>query len=313
MPVDAEFQAILDKINSVPEPDYARDPASEIARALRATPVTIPPIRRPVTVERAEVPGRSGAIAVRIYRPDGPGPLGVLVSFHGGGWVTGTLDSDEYKCHILARESGCAVVSVDYRLAPEHAFPAAAEDGYAVTAWVADNAGSLGFDPDCVGVGGTSSGGNLAAIIPLMARDRRGPALAFQALVYPVCDDDFDRPSYLDNATGNVISRRQMMWFWDQYAPEVSCRDNPYLNPMRAGLLTGLPPARVITAEFDPLRDEGEAYARRLEDAGVEVHVSRYSGCVHGFLSVLPEHPSSTRALAEIATAMRLHLGGDER
>jgi len=309
MPVNADFQKLLDVINAMPVPDYARQPAIELARAMRAGPITIPPVPQPVRVESRELPGPSGYIPVRIYRPDGPGPFGVMVSFHGGGWVTGKLDSDEHKSHVLARASGVAIVSVDYRMAPEHRFPAAAEDCYAVTDWVARNAATLGFDPNRVGVGGSSAGGNLSAVVPLMAKDRGGPALAFQLLTYPVCDDDFERPSYRDNPEGKVISRTQMIWFWDQYAPGKADRDNPYLNPMRAKDLTGLPPALVITAEFDPLRDEGEAYAQRLRDAGVEVQSTRYDGMVHGFLSMMILHPVSQKALAQTAAAMKKYLG----
>jgi acetyl esterase len=309
MPVDAEFQKLLDMINALPVPDYARQPALEIARQMRAAPIMIPPVPQPVRVESREVPGPGGHIPVRIYRPDGAGPFGVMTSFHGGGWVTGKLDSDEYKSHVLARDSGVAIVSVDYRMAPEHRFPAAVEDCYAVTDWVAKNASALGFDPARIGVGGSSAGGNLSAAIPLMARDRGGPRLAFQLLTYPVIDDDFDRPSYRDNPKGKVISREQMVWFWDEYAPGKAERNNPYLNPLRAKDLKGLPPALVITAEFDPLRDEGEAYAKRLKEAGVEVQCTRYDGAVHGFLSMLVLHPSSQRALKETAAAMRKYLG----
>jgi acetyl esterase len=309
MPVDAEFQKLLDLINAMPQPDYARQPALEIACQSRAAPITIPPVPQPVRVESRGVKGPGGYIPIRIYRPDGPGPFGAMVSFHGGGWVTGKLDSDEYKSHVLARASGVAIVSVEYRLAPEHKFPAAAEDCYAVTEWTAKNAAALGLDAKRIGVGGSSAGGNLSAAVALMCRDRSGPALAFQLLTYPVIDDDFDRPSYRDNPKGKVISREQMAWFWDQYAPGTSERGNPYLNPLCAKDLKGLPPALVITAEFDPLRDEGEAYAKRLSEAGVEVRLSRYDGCVHGFLSIMVLHRKSQAALAETAAAMRRYLG----
>lgn len=309
MPIDVAFQQLLNLINAMPVPDYGRQPGADIARAMRAAPIHIPPVSQPVRVESREIPGPGGPLPIRIYRPDGPGPFGALVSCHGGGWVTGKLDSDEHKNHQLARLSGCAIVSVGYRLAPEHPFPAGAEDAYAATAWVAANAAALGLDAGRLGVGGSSSGGNLAAAVTLMARDRGGPALAFQLLVYPVCDADFERVSYRENGEGKVVSREQMQWFWDQYAPAPIDRGNAYLAPLRAPSLVGLPPALILTAEYDPLRDEGETYAQRLRSAGVAATSIRYDGCVHGFIALLVQHPTSQRAISDSAAALRDHLG----
>jgi acetyl esterase len=308
MPIDPEFLSILDSLNGLPEPDYSR-PALELAREMRATPVHIPPLLHAVAVEVRNVPGFNGdPIRVRIYRPLTQQPQAALLSLHGGGWVTGGLDSDEFKCHLLAHWTGCAIVSVDYRLAPEHPYPTPAEDCYAVTQWTAANAAALRLDAGRIGIAGSSAGGNLAACVAMMARDRRGPALRCQLLTYPVCDHDFDRPSYLMHAEGKLLSRRQMMWFWDQYAAGVD-RNHGYLSPARADDLTGLPPALVITAEFDPLCDEGEDYARRLADAGNEASLVRSQGMVHGFLAVAVQHRKSMEALRVTADAMQRYLG----
>lgn len=309
MPVDTDIQKVLDVLNAMPAVDYAGMAPLQLARQMRAVPIVIPPIANPAArVENRKLPGPGGDIPVRIYWPHGKGPSGVMVSLHGGGWVTGKLDSDEYKSHLLVHEAGCAIVSVDYRMAPEDRFPAAVEDAYSVTRWVEANAASLNVDPARIAVGGSSAGGNLAAAVPLMIRDRGGPKLRLQVLTYPVCDDDFDRPSYHANAERLLLSRRQMMWFWDQYVDQAD-RGNPYVAPMREKNLAGLPPALVITAEFDPLRDEGEAYAQRLGDAGVEVEMQRFDGMIHGFLSAAVLHPSSTAALMLTARALKKYLG----
>jgi acetyl esterase len=178
------------------------------------------------------------------------------------------------------------VVSVDYRLAPEHKFPAAAEDAYAATQWVADHADELGGDPDRIAVAGDSAGGNLAAVVALMARDRGGPPLRFQLLVYPVTDFSFDTDSYRENAEGYFLHRASMEWYWRQYLASDDDGIDPYASPLRADDVTGVPPAMVITAEYDPLRDEGEAYGRKLADAGVDVSIRRFDGMFHGFFSM---------------------------
>lgn len=307
MAVDPEFQAILDRVNALPQTDFSRPPI-EIARQMRSTPINIPPLRNPVSVEVRSVPGKDGfAIPVRIYRPSTPRPHPVLVSMHGGGWVRGSLDSDEFRSHFLAHESDCAVVSVDYRLAPEHRYPVALEDCFAVTEWVAAQSASQGFDADRIGVAGDSAGGNLAAAVALMARDRGTPPLKCQILIYPICDHDFDRPSYIANAEGKLLTRRLMQWFWDQYAGSAD-RDEPYLSPLRANDLTGLPPALVVTAEYDPLRDEGELYASRLQDAGNIVDRVRMDGVIHPFQTLDVLHPKSLESLRLMSVFARRHL-----
>ena len=308
MTVDRDFQTILDVINGLPAPDYSRPPI-ELARAMRSPPVNIPPLLHAVSVEVRKVPGRDGyLIPVRIYRPSSPQPHGVLVSMHGGGWALGSLDGDEFKSHFIAHESGCAVVSVDYRLAPEHPFPVPLDDCYAVTEWVAAQATPLGFDPNRIGVAGGSAGGNLAAAVALKARDRGGPRLRCQILTCPVCDHDFDRPSYLENGEGKMLTRTQMMWFWEQYAGQAD-RNQPYLSPLRADDLRNLPPALVLIAEYDPLRDEGELYAKKLSEAGNQAEILRMEGLVHAFQSLAVQHPKSLESLRITSAYTMRHLG----
>ena len=237
-------------------------------------------------IENRTVPGPAGQIPVRIYTPVGTAPFPVLVYFHGGGWVIGNLDTHDGICRSLANRVGCLVVSVDYRLAPEHRFPAAPEDCYAATRWLAEHAGSLGGDKGRIAVGGDSAGGNLAAVVALMARDRGGPKLAFQLLVYPATDTDFETRSYRENSEGYFLTRADMVWFWNHYAPRDEDRRNPYAAPLRAASLRGLPPALVITAEFDPLCDDGNAYAARLREDGVPVRLSQQDGLIHGFFQM---------------------------
>ncbi|MDO7833429.1 alpha/beta hydrolase [Sphingobium sp. HBC34] len=308
MTVDRDFQAILDVINAMPPTDFSRPPA-DLAQEMRSAPVMIPPLRNPVSVEVRKVPAGDGhAVPVRIYRPSSPRPHAVLISMHGGGWVRGSLDADEFRCHLIAHDSGCAVVSVDYRLAPEYPFPVPLEDCLAVTEWVAAQAAALGFDPDRIGIAGDSAGGNLATAVAMIARDRGGPDLQCQILLYPVCDHDFDRPSYLENAQGKLLTRAHMMWFWDQYAGQAD-RNQAHLSPLRADDLRGLPPTLLITVEHDPLRDEGELYASRLREAGNQVESLRMDGLIHAFQSVAVQHPRSIESLKIVTDFAKRHLG----
>jgi len=287
--LDPQMKLLLDTFNAA-GPMFLRAETPEQARAkmqalMEANPVPPEEIYR---AENRHIPGVAGEIPVRIYTPEGNPPMGVLVYYHGGGWVLGDLESHDRVCRSLANKAGCVVVSVDYRLAPEHVFPAAADDCYAATKWVAENAASLGADPARLAVGGDSAGGNLAAAVAMMARDQGGPAIAFQLLFYPVTDCALDTPSQKEFAAdGFVLSRGDMEWFWNHYLGTGSDAEktNPYACPLRAKNLAGLPPALVMTASHDPLRDEGERFAQRLISAGVKVTCTRYEGVTHGFIS----------------------------
>jgi acetyl esterase len=247
-----------------------------------------------------ETPGVD--VPVRIYTPDGDGPFPILVFFHGSGFVICDIDTHDGLCRDLCRQSGCVVVSVDYRLSPEHKFPAAVDDCYAVTCWAAEHAAEIGGDAHTVFVVGDSAGGNMAAVTSLRIRDERGPALTGQVLIYPVTD--YHTPptaSYLENAHAKRLTRKRMIWFWRQYLSEPAEAEDPYASPLRASRFDGLPPALVLTAERDPLRDEGECYAARLEDAGVPTQSSRYEGLYHGFLGLEGPTADHQRGVAEIA------------
>ncbi len=209
--------------------------------------------------------------------------LGAIAFFHGGGWVLSNIDGHDSLARRLANRTGAIVMSVEYRLAPEHPFPAPHDDCWAATTWLAAHAEDLGGDPSMIGVAGDSAGGNLAAGVALRARDE-GLALALQVLIYPCIDTDFERPSMIENGSGYFLNTSDMVWFWDHFVP-TELRSNPYAVPMRADDVAGVAPTLVQTAEFDPLRDEGEAWATRLADAGVPVEVTRYDGVVHGFVS----------------------------
>jgi acetyl esterase len=249
------------------------------------------------------IPSRAGGQPARVYSPSADAP-GVVVYFHGGGWVIGSVNDWDASCRALAVASGCDVVSVEYRLAPEHIFPAAADDAFDAVVWVASVGGLAAGRP--IIVAGDSAGGNLAAVAALRARDAGGPALALQVLVYPVTDSDLDRHSYHQYAgTEMILNRGDMVWFWDHYAPDPSARVSPDAAPLRATDLAGLPPAYVITAEHDPLRDEGFAYAERLRAARVPVEHRHFGSQIHGFFTFVNLLDDADRAVTEAGAAIR--------
>jgi|HubBroStandDraft_1064217.scaffolds.fasta_scaffold13826_3 acetyl esterase len=257
-------------------------------------------------VEDRMIPHTERPIRIRIYTPAAAGPLPCLVYFHGGGWVVCDLDTHDVVCRAIARRAGAVVVAVDYRLSPEYKFPAAVEDGYAAIEWVAANAAHLIVDPRRIAVGGDSAGGNLSAVICLKSRDEGGPAIALQVLVYPVTNlASFDTPSYREFAEGYYLTRAEMEWFRGHYLARTEDAQSPYASPLLAPDLRGLPPALVITAECDPLRDEGEAYARRLAEAGVEATCTRYAGMIHPFFSLGGVFSQGRRAIEQVAAAVR--------
>ncbi|MEZ5559231.1 MAG: alpha/beta hydrolase [Pseudomonadales bacterium] len=306
MPLDADTQGVLELLASLGARDFA-DMTPEEARTLSLSPPPAVPTAVG-SVEDKTIVRPNEPLQVRIYRPEQARSRGVLVYFHGGGWVIGDLDSHDETCRRLCSRAGIAVVAVHYRRAPETTYPGAAEDCYAATCWVAEHAATLDIDPQRIAVGGDSAGGNLAAVVAQMARDRGGPAIRFQLLIYPVTDAAFDTPSYRDNAEGYLLSRKGMEWFWDQYVPDVAQRHEPYASPLRAASLAGLPPALVQTAEFDPLRDEGERYAAALAEAGVPVELTRYDGLIHGFFGMQDAVAAARPALAQAAGALTRYL-----
>ncbi len=309
--LDPQMKAMLDFANAA-GPMFLRAETPEQARGkmqalLEARPVEPPPLYR---VEDRHIPGPHGEIPIRIYTSEGRVPKGVLVYFHGGGWVLGSVTTHDVLCRSIAIAAGCIVVSVDYRLAPEHKFPAAPEDCYAATKCVAANAASFGGDPNRIAVGGDSAGGNLATVVALMARDRGGPSLSFQLLFYPAISAANDTPSQKEfSEDGFVLSRADMEWFWNHYLNGPADRKNPLACPNAAGNLAGLPPALVQTASHDPLRDEGERYAEQMRKAGVKVTLTRYDGVTHGFVSFADVLDKGKAAIKEAADALRAIFG----
>jgi acetyl esterase len=237
----------------------------------------------------------------------------VLVYFHGGGWVIGDLDTHHGFCHALAKTSGCLVVAVDYRLAPEHRYPAAVEDAYAATTWVAANSELIQADPDRFAVCGDSAGGHLAAVVSLMARDRNGPRIDLQILIYPITDFSFDTHSYEENKEGYMLSRDLMKWFWNHFINDEREADDSYVSPLRAINFRDLPRSLILTAEFDPLRDEGEAYGKKLQEAGINVTLSRYPGMIHGFIRMTAVLDKANDALDQVAGTLREVLKNADR
>jgi acetyl esterase len=310
MPVDPQVRMILDQMEAQGAPPISELTPAE-ARAAMANLAALGkyPDERAPTEDRT-IPGPGGGIPVRIYRPNSDIPLPVVVFMHGGGWVIGNVDTHDSVCQQLATSVPAVVVSVDYRLAPEYPYPAAVEDCMAATNWVHEHAEELGADGDRLAVAGDSAGGNLAAVVSIKARDAGGPPISFQVLVYPATDLTRASPSHAANGQGYLLTKESMDWFIGHYAPGSELK-NPDVSPLFADSLAGLPPALVITAEFDPLRDEGEAYADRLRESGVEARTSRYDGMIHAFFGMDLLLPQAAEAIQEASTSLRQALYRD--
>jgi acetyl esterase len=309
MPLDPQLQAMRDQHerDSVP-PLYtmslAEARAADLA-SIQASGGQPEPVHE---VANLKIPGPGGELPLRLYRPAGERPLPALLYFFGGGWVLGTIDTADGVSRSLANSSGALVVVVGYRLAPEHPFPAAIDDCYATVRWVAEHAEEVGADPARLAVGGDSAGGNLAAGVALRAR-ADGPALAGQLLVYPNTDQLADDQSMRAADDPFLFNHHSVAWYRQHYLASPGDAANPLASPLRAKSLAGLPPALVITAEYDPLRDQGEAYARRLAGDGVQVELSRYPGMAHGFFTMAGTVDASRAAIEQAASQLRAWFG----
>jgi acetyl esterase len=309
MPLDPKAREMLDAMAALNLPplqemSVAAARESAIAR-LAQFPVPIKPVGS--IVDRT-IPGPGGELALRIYTPAGSGPFPLLMYFHGGGWVLCNLDTHDALSRDLCQGSGCIVVSVDYRLAPEHKFPAAVDDSVAATRWTVSHANSLNADAGRVAVSGDSAGGNLAAVTALRLRDESGPRLLAQLLVYPITAYHTPpTPSYIANADGYFLTRSGMIWFWDHYLRSAADALNPWAAPLAARDHSRLPPALVITAEYDPLRDEGRLYAEKLRAAGVATKLTDYAGMVHGFFGSV-NYAQGAQAMADACLWLRQAL-----
>ena len=309
MPLAPALQEYLAPINALGAPGLDTMPIGT-ARELGNAAVEIgakPPAPVTEVIERT-VPGPAGEIPLRVYVPGGAAPFPVVAYFHGGGFVLGSLDTHDRIARRLCRAAEALVVSVEYRLAPEHRFPAALDDCMAVTHWLADHAGELRGDRDRIAVAGDSAGGNLAAAVALASRADDGPGIAAQVLLYPVTDAACATPSFVRNAEGYLLSAAAMRWFWQQYLGPDGDPDSGYASVLRAPDLAGLPPALVITAEFDPLRDEGEAYAEHLREAGNAVEAHSFDGMTHGFIGMDALVDEADTAMAQVGAFLRTHL-----
>lgn len=305
MPVDPQIKTVLAEMSMDDVGDLDALEPAVLRELLDAMPA---PPGEPVevaAVANTEIPGPDTPLALRTYTPEGEGPFPLMVYFHGGGFCICNLDTHDATCRTLCRDAGCVVVSVDYRLAPEAKWPAAPEDCYAATEWAVTNAEILRADPERLVVAGDSAGGNLAAVVALMARDRSGPQIAHQLLVYPVINHDFDTVSYREFANGYLLTRDMMMWFWGHYLADPGDGMEPLASPIQATSLADLPAATIVTAEFDPLRDEGEAYARRLTEAEVPTRSIRFDGLIHGFLAFDGVADRAREAVAETVGMLR--------
>lgn len=307
MPIDPQIQTVLDQMQAIGFPGLSALPVEDARAALAMMGAArAEGVEEVARVEDLEIPGPAGAIPARAYVPATDGTPPVVVVYHGGGFVLGGLDSHDGTCRSLANASGALVVSIDYRLAPEHRFPAAVDDAWAALEWLAGHASELGGDPGRLAVAGDSAGGNLAAVVALLARDAGAPALRGQLLVYPATDATMSHPSIEENGSGYFLTKADMDWFYGHYAPERP--DDWRLSPLAAPDVSGVAPALVLTVEFDPLRDEGEAYARRLSDAGVPAELVRKDGLIHGFFGMVADVDEARDAMERAGAALRSWL-----
>ena len=308
MPLDPDVEKLLAQLDAAGAPPLHTLPvnvARELAGGFTAFGAPMAEVHE---VEDRTLPTASGGVPVRLYRPSADRDLPCLVYLHGSGWMYGDLEMSDTLCRRLANGSGCVVCSLDYPLAPERPFPAALDDTLDALRWLAEHGAEIGIDPGRIAIGGESSGANIAAAACLAARDAGGPTIAFQLLVCPPTDHACDTASHEQFADGYVLTRDTMKWLWTLYVGPDGDAAAPYASPLRADDLSGLPTALVVTAEYDPLRDEGEAYANRLAEAGVDVETRRYPGHIHGLLTFAGAVPSGLDAIDDCAQALRARL-----
>jgi acetyl esterase len=321
MPIDPQIKALLEQMAAMESVDYREVTPEGLRQVMKMLAAADGPPEAVASVEDARAEGPAGPIPVRAYRPGGAGaggrpddradidasPLPILVWYHGGGWVVGDLETADTTCRKLANRSGALVISVDYRLAPEHPAPASVEDCWAALRWVVEAGAGLGGDPSRLAVGGDSAGGNLSALMAARARDD-GPALRHQLLVYPATDLTMSYPSHVENGQGYLLTNEATAWFLGHYLGPDADPKHPSLSPLFIDDLSGVADATIITAELDPLRDEGEAYADRLRNSGVGVDLRRYDGMVHGFFQLGGVTPVADSAVTEAASRLRAAL-----
>lgn len=304
MPLDSQAQTVADLFTQLPSPDFASLTASQYRNFLAAFPIPAPQEEGLASVEDSIVDGADGPLKMRIYRPAVAGPLALAIYFHGGGFVSCGLDTHDNICRRLAAKTSALVVSVEYRLAPEHPFPAGLNDALAATRWLYANAAALGVDASRIAVAGDSAGGTLATVVAQQLHGKE-MQICHQLLLYPVTDSACDSPSQLEMTHTTMLTGQAMRWFWQQYLPDAQSGLDPRASPLRQTDLQGAPPATVVTAEVDPLRDEGEAYAQALAKAGVCVTQRRWPGQFHGFASLLGTLDAADEVLAFSADQLR--------
>ena len=305
MPLDPQVDALIKQMAAAPGPKLEELSPADARKLTSTTFAMLAGAPEEVAkVENRRIAGPAGEIPVRIYTPAGAGPFPLLVFFHGGGWVIGDLDTHDNACRQLTNRAKCVTVAVDYRLAPEHKFPAAADDCYAAAVWAADHAREFNADASRIAVGGDSAGGNLSAVVAILARDRGKPSIKFQLLVYPATDGALDTYSH-QNFKEYFLTDKAVQYFWGHYIRSEADKKDPIASPALAKSHKGLPPALIITAEFDPLRDEGEAYGEKLRAAGVPVTVTRYDGMIHGFFTMTGVLDQGKKAIEEASAALR--------
>jgi len=306
MALEPVTQKILESLAASGLPPAYFLPAEQARAQMNALFITNETPETVGSVVNTYIPCSWGNLGIRIYTPSGQGIFPVFVFFHGGGWSMSNIETHDALCRRITNLSDCIVISVDYRLAPEHKYPAAVDDAYTAMQWAFDNAARLNGDPEKIIVGGDSSGAALAAVVCMMARDRGKLDIAYQVLIYP--PTDYYLPgtkSYIENGTGYFIDRDFMIWFWNNYLPSDADLNNPYVCPLRAKDFSNLPPAIVLTCEYDPLRDEGEEYARKLQEAGVDVEFKRYDGMIHGFILQFGIMSQAHDAIQQIASGIK--------